>query len=152
MEVGDLVEVTGKVTEFSNMTEIASVTLVVNSGPTTGPSPTAVDMPVTNQSDWEKYEGMLVTFEQDLYISEFFNFDRFGEIVVTTSRQYQPSQVFDPGSPDAFALATANGLSRITLDDGRTSQNPDPAIHPNGLEFTLTNTFRGETSCKTSRA
>ncbi|MEK7252527.1 MAG: ExeM/NucH family extracellular endonuclease [Actinomycetota bacterium] len=143
VEVGDLVEVTGKVTEFSNMTEIASVTLVVNSGPTTGPSPTAVDMPVTNQSDWEKYEGMLVTFEQDLYISEFFNFDRFGEIVVTTSRQYQPSQVFDPGSPDAFALATANGLSRITLDDGRTSQNPDPAIHPNGLEFTLTNTFRG---------
>jgi hypothetical protein len=31
----------------------------------------------------------------------------------------------------------------VTLDDGRTSQNPDPAIHPNGAEFTLSNTFRG---------
>ncbi len=34
-------------------------------------------------------------------------------------------------------------LNSITLDDGRTSQNPDPAIHPNGLEFDLYNLFRG---------
>jgi len=143
VEVGDRVEVTGRVVEFGGLTEITSVTLVVNSGPTTVPAATPVAMPVTAQSAWERYEGMLISFEQDLYISEFFNFDRFGEIVVTTSRQYQPSQVFEPGSPDAFALATANALSRITLDDGRNSSNPNPAIHPNGLEFTLTNTFRG---------
>ena len=31
----------------------------------------------------------------------------------------------------------------ITLDDGRSAQNPDPAIHPNGGVFTLDNTFRG---------
>jgi uncharacterized protein len=140
---GDTVTVTGRVVEFDGMTEITNVTSVVNSGPGTPPATTVVAMPVAAQSDWEKYEGMLVAFEQDLYISEFFNFDRFGEIVITTARQYQPSQVFEPGSAEAFALATANGLARITLDDGRTSQNPDPAIHPNGLEFTLTNTFRG---------
>jgi predicted extracellular nuclease len=29
------------------------------------------------------------------------------------------------------------------LDDGRTASNPDPAIHPNGLEFDLANLFRG---------
>jgi predicted extracellular nuclease len=104
----------------------------VNSGPGTPLATTNVAMPVTAQSDWEKYEGMLVAFEQDLYISEYFNFDRFGEIVITTARQYQPSQVFEPGSADAFALATANALARITLDDGRTAGNPDPAIHPNG--------------------
>ncbi len=34
-------------------------------------------------------------------------------------------------------------LNRITLDDGRTNQNPDPAIHPNGDIFDLTNLFRG---------
>jgi len=42
---------------------------------------------------------------------------------------------------------TADGWKenvRITIDDGRTSQNPDPAIHPgNGDEFTLENRFRG---------
>ncbi len=28
------------------------------------------------------------------------------------------------------------------MDDGRSNQNPDPAIHPNGEVFTLENTFR----------
>jgi hypothetical protein len=31
----------------------------------------------------------------------------------------------------------------VTLDDGRDSQNPDPAIHPNGAIFDLGNRFRG---------
>jgi uncharacterized protein len=98
---------------------------------------------VTSLDDFEKYEGMLVTIPQALYISEYFNFDRFGEIVLTTDRQFQPTAVYDPGSSEAAALALANSLSRITLDDGRSSQNPDPAIHPNGMEFTLDNRFRG---------
>jgi predicted extracellular nuclease len=86
---------------------------------------------------------MLVTFPQALVISEYFNFDRFGEIVLTTERQFQPTATYEPGSPEAAQLAVDNSLSRITLDDGRTSQNPDPAIHPNGAEFDLTNLFRG---------
>ena len=102
-------------------------------------APTVATVPM----DFETIEGMLVTFPQTLYISEFFNFDRFGEIVLTTERQYQPSQIAEPGSAKAFAIQEANAANRITLDDNRTSSNPDPAIHPNGLEFTLTNTFRG---------
>ncbi len=143
--VGDLVRVTGKVSEFpmsSGQTQLSSATVeVFESGLVV--DPTAVSLPVTSNTDFERYEGMLVTFTQDLYISEFFNFDRFGEIVLTTTRQFQPTQVAEPGSPEAAAVLSSNLLSRITLDDGRTSQNPDPAIHPNGQEFTLENTFRG---------
>jgi predicted extracellular nuclease len=40
-------------------------------------------------------------------------------------------------------LAQAHLLNRITLDDGRSTQNPDPAIHPNGQVFNLSNLFRG---------
>jgi predicted extracellular nuclease len=86
---------------------------------------------------------MAVVFPQQLYIAEFFNFDRFGEIVLTTERQFQPTALNEPGSSGAADLADFNERSRITLDDGRTNQNPDPAIHPNGLEFTLGNRFRG---------
>ncbi|HEX6954110.1 MAG TPA: ExeM/NucH family extracellular endonuclease, partial [Agromyces sp.] len=50
---------------------------------------------------------------------------------------------FDPGSDEAIALAAENAANRITVDDGRSTQNPDPAIHPDGEEFTLENTFRG---------
>ncbi|HEX6286444.1 MAG TPA: ExeM/NucH family extracellular endonuclease, partial [Acidimicrobiia bacterium] len=138
---GDVVEVIGTVDEFFGRTQVADVVEVEILGSGSVPA-TQVTLPVTATSDLEKYEGMLVTFPQALVISEFFNFDRFGEIVLTTDRQYQGTHVAEPGG-DANAVTAANRLSRITLDDGRDSQNPDPAIHPNGQEFTLTNTFRG---------
>ncbi|GMQ98064.1 MAG: hypothetical protein BMS9Abin17_0569 [Acidimicrobiia bacterium] len=141
--IGDVVEVTGTVSEFFGLTEITTVTSVVvkSSGATV--TPTVVTLPLTTSGDLEAYEGMKVTFPQDLVISEYFNFDRFGEIVLTTDRQIQPTAIFEPGSPAAAALATAQGLARITLDDGRGGRNPDPARHPNGATFDLTNRFRG---------
>lgn len=139
---GDVVRVLGTVSEFFNRTEISLADAVVcDSGATVTPAqPT---LPVDNVNDLEAYEGMSVLFTQDLYISEYFNFDRFGEIVLTSERQFQPTAVFEPGSPEAAALADFNSRSRITLDDGLDVQNPDPALHPNGAEFTLDNRFRG---------
>ena len=135
---GDLVRVSGTVDEFFDMTEITNVNTVLLCG-TGSVAPTIISVP----SDLEPYEGMLITVGHTLYISEYFNYDRFGEVVLTPDRQYQPTAIFEPGSPDQAALAAANAANRITLDDGRTSQNPDPAIHPNGAEFTLSNIFRG---------
>ena len=136
---GDFVRVSGVVDEFFDMTEITDVDAVLLCGTGGSVAPT----PITIPTDLEPYEGMLVTLDQTLFISEYFNFDRFGEIVLTTDRQFQPTAIFEPGSLDGAALAAANAANRITLDDGRTSQNPDPAIHPNGAIFDLTNTFRG---------
>jgi uncharacterized protein len=143
VRVGDVVSVTGTVVEFFTMTQISDVTDVT----VTGFAPeeviaVEVSLPVTDPTDWEPYEGMLVTFPQDLYISEFFNFDRFGEIVLTTDRQYQGTHVTEPG-PAANAVAAANALARITLDDTRNHQNPETVIHPDGQPFTLDHTFRG---------
>ena len=143
VSVGDLVQVTGQVAEYNGLTEITNVAevVVISSG---NPLPTAstLSLPVTNADDFEAFEGMLVTFPQDLVISEYFNFDRFGEIVLTSERHLTPTAEFEPG-PDSIAAAEAFLLDKITLDDGRTNQNPDPAIHPNGLDFDLTNLFRG---------
>jgi len=141
--VGDHVRVRGKPAEYYDLTQISSVTQVwvCSSGHTV--TPTEIFLPVASPDDLEPYEGMLVTFPQTLYISEYFNFDRYGEIVLTTERQYQPTAVYEPGSPEAFALAQANLLGRIMLDDGRSIPNPDPAIHPNGSIFDMTNLFRG---------
>ncbi len=142
VNVGDVVRVEGVVDEYYGMTELTSITsvAVVGTAPVVA---TTVTLPWASLDEPEHYEGMLVTFPQALTISEYYNFARYGEIVLSAGRQYQPTAVYDPGSPEAAALATANALGRITLDDNRTSQNPDPAIHPNGLEFTLDNYFRG---------
>ncbi|MEX2323373.1 MAG: ExeM/NucH family extracellular endonuclease [Acidimicrobiia bacterium] len=138
VNVGDHLRITGFVDERFGETQLQNIDVITcDTGVSIAPTVATVPM------DFETIEGMLVTFPQTLYISEFFNFDRFGEIVVTTERQYQPSQIAEPGSAKAFAIQEANAANRITIDDNRTSSNPDPAIHPNGLEFTLTNTFRG---------
>lgn len=143
VQAGDRVRVAGTVDEFFGMTEINATTLVdVCASGMPLPAATEVTLPVTAVADFEKYEGMRITFPS-LVISAYFNFDRFGEIKLTTDRLYQPTAVFDPGSPEATDLANLNAVSQITLDDGRTTQNPDPAIHPNGNTFDLNNRFRG---------
>jgi predicted extracellular nuclease len=142
VSVGDVIRVQGTVDEFFDMTEITDVTLVAVIG-TAPVVATSVSLPWNSLDEPEQYEGMYVTIPQSLVISEYFNFDRFGEIVLTTDRAMQPTAVFEPGSADATALAEANQLARITLDDNQTAQNPEVSRHPNGLEFTLDNLFRG---------
>ena len=148
VEIGDMVRVTGVVSEYFGLTEItAEVVDIISNGE---PLPTASDLslPVADIADFEAFEGMRVRIKQPLVISEYYNFDRYGEIVLAEplpgeERPMTPTAVEIPGSAAYFDRAEANRLSRITLDDGRTSQNPDPAIHPNGTEFTLLNRFRG---------
>jgi predicted extracellular nuclease len=142
VNVGDHVRVRGTAVEYYGITEISPVTQVWICSTGNTIAPTEVTLPVTAVSDFEKYESMLVTFPQSLIISEYFNFDRYGEIVLTSTRHMTPTALVEPGAP-AQAEAAAYLLDRITLDDGRTSQNPDPAIHPNGLTFTMENLFRG---------
>lgn len=106
-------------------------------------APTEVTPPVATATDLGSVEGLLVTLPQSLDIAEYFNFDRFGEVVVTADRRLTPTAEFEPG-PVAIAAAQAFALDRLTIDDGRAIQNPDPAIHPgNGDEFGLDNIFRG---------
>lgn len=141
--IGDQVRVRGTVTEFNGLTEINNVGLVLNcSTGNTVPAASTLSLPVTSVDDFEAYEGMLVTFPQALYISEYFNFDRFGEIVLTSERHLTPTAEFEPGT-DAIQAAQEFLLDKITLDDGRSAQNPDPAIHPDGNVFDLNNLFRG---------
>jgi len=142
--VGDVVRVEGIVTEFFGLTEINGLfDFATCSSGNSLPAATALSLPVTAVTDFEAYEGMLVTFPQALVISEYFNFDRFNEIVLTSERHLTPTAEFDPASPQATQAAADFLLDKITLDDGRSNQNPDPAIHPDGGVFDLLNLFRG---------
>ncbi|GAA1059078.1 ExeM/NucH family extracellular endonuclease [Agromyces bracchium] len=142
VDEGDLVHVVGTVSEFNGLTEITAT--VVSTCDTGLALPPAAEVTLPwDDATYEALEGMRVTLPQELSIIEYFNFDRFGEIVLGTERQMQPTAVYEPGSPEATQLAADNLVNRITLDDARSVQNPDPAIHPNGAEFTLENRFRG---------
>lgn len=142
VSVGDVVNVAGAVSEFQGLTEITIADMEVCETGGQLPEPVTLTLPATDQQR-EALEGMYVTVEQPLTIIEYFEFARFGTIDVALDRQYQPTATFDAGSPEAIALAAANLAERITIDDGRSAQNPTPALHPDGEEFSLTNTFRG---------
>ncbi len=110
-------------------------------------APTEVEMPFATLDAPERHEGMLVRFPQSLVIAEYFNYDRFGEMVLALpldgeTRPFTPTSIEEPG-PAALARAGANALRRITLDDGLGTQNPAVLRHPNGAPFTLDNRFRG---------
>ena len=150
VNVGDLVRVEGTVEErfgHTQLTDFVDVDVVSSGNPL--PTATVVTFPVSSLAVLESVEGMLATFPQELVISEFFNFDRFGEIVVSLpvgdeARAMNPTALFHEDSTEAEARAELNELSRITVDDGITGQNPDLPIHPINRElFSLTNAFRG---------
>ncbi|MFC9917077.1 ExeM/NucH family extracellular endonuclease [Agromyces binzhouensis] len=139
---GDLVHITGTVSEYFGMTEITAASNSICESGLALPPAAELTLPATPEAK-ESLEGMHVTLPQDLAILEFFEFGRYGTVMLGTDRQMQPTAVHEPGSAEAIALAEENELNRIGLDDGRSAENPDPAIHPNGEEFTLENTFRG---------
>lgn len=161
VNVGDLVRVSGYARERFNETTIngsnsnsAAATNIVNCGTATLPSVTNVSLPFADASYPERFEGMFVKFPQELVISEYFNYDRFGEIVLalplnSETRPFTGTSIDEPGAA-ANARTLANMLSRITLDDVKSAQNPVPLRHPNGNDFALNNSFRGGDKVKDS--
>jgi len=155
VSVGQLVSVTGVAGERFDQTSITGSTTstpvpaetVVNCG-TGSVTATDVTMPFADADYPERFEGMLVRFPQDLVIAEYFNYERFGEMVIALpiageTRPFTPTSIDEPGSPEATARTLANSLSRITLDDTLGTQNPATLRHPNGATFNLNNRFRG---------
>ncbi|PKO08024.1 MAG: endonuclease/exonuclease/phosphatase [Chloroflexi bacterium HGW-Chloroflexi-2] len=147
----DTVRVRGSVSEFNGLTEITITQLWIcndidpenSAEPIETITPTEITLPVTTVDEFEKFEGMLVALPQALTISEYFNFDRYGEIVLTTERYLTFTAEYEPSILDYLDAVEEFKRNRIIIDDGRTAQNPDPAIHPNGSIFDLGNLFRG---------
>ncbi|NEQ20819.1 MAG: ExeM/NucH family extracellular endonuclease [Microcoleus sp. SIO2G3] len=137
VNVGDVVRVTGEVSEFFNLTQIDTLSSlsVVGSGSVT---PTALDLPVSAVSDLESYEGMLVTFPETLTVTENFNLARFGQVSLSADgRLFNPTNFIDPtdmptsgteNDENNVAAVTEqqnlNNTRQILLDDGSNSQNP----------------------------
>ena len=154
--VGDSVRVTGFARERFSITTLngsnsdsSGVTdIEVCSTGNTLPGPTDLTLPFASATQAEQWEGMYVTFTQTLVIAEYFNYDRFGEIVLAKpigaeTRPFTPTSIEEPGSAAYTVRSATNLLSRITLDDTLGPQNPAILRHPNGSPFSLTNYFRG---------
>lgn len=137
VNIGDVVQLTGIVSEFGNQTQIGNLSnlSVIGSGVVT---PTAIDLPITTVENLESFEGMLVNFPETLTVTENFNLARFGEVsLAADGRLFNPTNFIDPTDIPASETENDennvgavtdqqnfNDRNQILLDDGRSSQNP----------------------------
>jgi predicted extracellular nuclease len=163
LAAGDVVQVTGGVREFtgsgggqtSSQTQISDRVTVLLCGTAGQPPAGVLELPVTAFTDFEHFEGMRVTMPQALVISEYFNYGRFNETVVGIppngrTRFDSPTAVQEPNTAATAALLADYAKRRLTLDDGRSVQNPSPPYFPGMVDtpFTLANAFRGGDTVK----
>jgi predicted extracellular nuclease len=101
VSVGDRVRIRGVVAEFSsstgslvsNLTELGGTSnaTVCSTGNTLPPA-APVTLPLGSASDFERYEGMLVQFTQQLVVTGDFSLGTFGQIDLAPSVLYQPTK------------------------------------------------------------
>lgn len=140
--VGDVVRVNGVVSESFGLTTLSSVSSIEVCATNAAVLPTRVNLPfdtATNNAEW--FEGMQVVLPQTLTVSENYNLGRYGEVVVSSGNRLMiPTQVALPGAP-ALAVKAQNDLNRLVINDGLSSQNPDPVIFP-APALSASNTLR----------
>ena len=126
LTIGDRVRVRGRVSEFFGLTELSQVSdLVICPGRGTV-SPTLIRLPVEDEDQWERWEGMRVVLDQPLVVTGHRNVSRFGEVdLAAEARLEQATQQSEPGN-EALELQRFNARRRILLDDGNDALNPEP--------------------------
>jgi predicted extracellular nuclease len=155
---GQRICVTGAVSEFFGLTEItatAANSLVRTATSATLPPAAELTLPIIGNVDayLEKFEGMRVHFAQPLFVSEYFEMARYGQIVLTAgARPFQYTHGDStPTAAEYQAFLADLDRKRIILDDGDNVQNgPLPSgkfyfPFPNGFGIGTqgVNYFRG---------
>ncbi|MEA3370714.1 MAG: ExeM/NucH family extracellular endonuclease [Campylobacterota bacterium] len=139
LSVGDLVQVTGTVTEYSNLTQIKNPTITTLSSQNALPAPVSLTLPVASVSDFEAVEGMIVTLNagsEPLVVNEVYNLGRYGTFLVGSERLVQYTQTNTPDTAGYAAHQTQRELKSIEVDDGKSFQNPEEIIYPtDGLSY-----------------
>jgi uncharacterized protein len=138
--VGSRVRVTGVVAETFELTQIVADTINICALNQPLPAITEANLPVQSLNEFEAIEGMRVHFANTLTVNENYQLGRFGEILLSHGRLYQPTHFATPGAA-AAAIAAGNALNMLVLDDGRSVQNPDPVVFP-APGLTFDNTLR----------
>lgn len=122
--VGNYVEVTGKVSEFSGLTEVTAAGAdIADAGEDFSPvQALAVPWPTTDAGR-ESLESMLFQPSGDYTVTNTFGTNQFGEVGLAVGDHplLQNTEVGAPGSPEAAAVVADNARRAVTLDDGASS-------------------------------
>lgn len=153
VSVGDVVQVTGTVSESSGLTQLNNLSAITTLGTAALPAITSISLPASSTISLERYEGMLVQFPQTLSVTTNSgfgaftdNYARFGELELSVNGPLTaPTEVIDPNDspasgmsatgrsnvPAIRAVENVNALRSILLDDASFADTPDPTPYLN---------------------
>lgn len=118
VSVGDSIRVTGEVGERFEQTQVTASSIEVL-GSADLPTPVTIGFPLSSQADLEAVEGMLVQVLQPMTVTDIFNLNRFGEVLLNASgRQFQFTQQNLPDVAANAAYLQAQATQQLLLDDG----------------------------------
>lgn len=132
---GALVRVTGTVDEVYNQTVLTSAS-IESCGTGTIPAPQPITPPypaaVGGVPYLERFEGMRVSLDAGMFVSEVYDFGHYGEILLSHGdRLWNPTNVVAPGAA-AAAMQDDNLRNQILLDDHNNASNVYPTLNPFG--------------------
>jgi predicted extracellular nuclease len=119
--IGDRVRVTGQIAEYAptgatrSVTEFQNVTQVVAQSSGNTVTPTNIQLPFAN---FGQVEGMLVRFTSPLNVAQSEYLGTRGELTLSNGPLEVPTNRYPARSSEAIALAAANAVNSIILDDG----------------------------------
>lgn len=146
VQVGQKVQVQGTISNEFNLTRFDSgATVTVQAGGATFPLPAAM-VPVFpfaagSTHYLERFEGMRVSFPGRLYVTDHYNLERYGELLLSPLTQiFQPTEVVDPNNATASGVSSSgtsnvaavtarqslNDRYRVMLDNGNNIENGSP--------------------------
>ena len=121
--VGDLVKVTGPVSEFNGLTELSvNAADLQDEGPAPiGVTPLSTAFPTTDAGR-EAHESELIEPTDQLTVTDNFDTNNFGEIGLATGdhQLWQPTDLYNPNiDPAGVAMVQADNAARgVVLNDG----------------------------------
>jgi predicted extracellular nuclease len=147
VNVGDKVRLLAQVDEFNQVTQLKSVQeMIVCSQNNELPAAINLSLPVSAVTDFEAVEGMLVSNNQHLVVSDLYGtgygLGNYGQFVVSSKLHFQPTEIALPMSEEAQALSGARVVDVLLIDDGVSKSYPSFIPFPDDSGFSAENPMR----------
>ncbi len=137
VNIGDRVRLTGTPGENFGTTQLTAAGVQVCAVNQTIPTASSLTLPVPNvpngslakataaiNSYYEPFEGMLVKFPATLKVSEYFELERYGQLVLSQGGRVPAfTSISNPGTTGLINHEIKLAKRKIILDDGNDKQN-----------------------------
>ncbi|MGQ4277133.1 ExeM/NucH family extracellular endonuclease [Pseudidiomarina sp. E22-M8] len=128
VNAGDKVRIAGAVGEYYDSTQLSGVTAITVCSSGESVTPANFSVPVDSLNAFEAIEGMLVTLEHPVVVTDTDTLGQYGEFWVARERLFTPTQVAAPVENNDVNVR----LNAFLIDDARGVTNAEDVPFPAG--------------------